>query len=102
MLTDDITAALTFIWHGDYANAFVIIALLLLVLMRTCSINTNIEKKNKELIGKLSYNDSLQNVKLDNIDKDVPFIIYSAIRINQNNPNCDLVKVNEEFNKLKK
>lgn len=83
-------------------GTIIILCLLLLVLMRTCSINTNIEKKNKELIGKLSYNDSLQNVKLDNIDKDVPFIIYSAIRINQNNPNCDLVKVNEEFNKLKK
>ena len=80
----------------------IILCVLLLVLIRTCSINSNIEKKNKELIGKLSYNDSLQNVKLGDIDKDVPFIIYSAIRINQNNPNCDLVKVNEEFNKLKK
>lgn len=83
-------------------STIIILCLLLLVLMRTCSINTNIEKKNKELIGKLSYNDSLQNVKLDNIDKDVPFIIYSAIRINQNNPNCDLVKVNEEFNEFNK
>lgn len=44
MLTDDITAALTFIWHGDYANAFVIIALLLLVLMHTRSEGVEIAK----------------------------------------------------------
>lgn len=83
-------------------STIIILCVLLLILMRICSINNNIEKKNDLIIKKMERSDSLQNVKLENMDKNIPFIIYSAIRINQNNPNCDIVKVNEEFNKLNK
>jgi hypothetical protein len=81
---------------GEYGNIIIII-LLLITIMKTCTINNNIEGNHILEVKQLCKNDSLQDVRLKSLESNVPTYIYFGIRTNSNFPNSDLPKVKTEY-----